>query len=177
MNKQLIQLLLAGNNRFNIDIVKAHIGMNQELFDDLIEIMLGAEKPIPQRAAWAMTAIIDNHPWMVNNSIVKLIDSMPTFSHPALTRSLLRVLAQIELPGDKIGELFDFCYNYLSDPKQPSAIRVFAMQVLFNISELEPDLKYELKLILESQFDYGSAGFKNRAEKLIYKLNKSIISE
>ena len=174
MDKKLIKLLLAGNNRYNMDLINDHVGANQELFDKLIKIMLHASTPIPQRAAWAMTTIVDRNPCLAFKQLNKLIDAMPTFKHQALTRSLLRVLCQVDIPNDKMGILFDQCFRLLNDTKQPAAIRVFAMQVLYNIAEREPELKPELKLIIETQLENSSPGLKNRAGKLIAKLNASI---
>ena len=49
------------------------------------------------------------------------------------------------------------------------------MQVLFNISEKETDLKQELIFIIENQLTNASAGLQNRGSKLLEKLNKSLI--
>jgi hypothetical protein len=172
VNTELIELIMAGNNRFNIDVTRVHIGVSQELFDDLVEIMLSAGSPISQRAAWTMTAVIDYYPWLLNSKINLLINSMQDFKHPALTRCLLRVLSQVNIPYEKFGVLFDQCYNYLIDSKQPAAVRVFALQVLYNITEKEPELKHELVLIIENIIDGSSEGLKNRAGKLLHKLRK-----
>ena len=177
MNKKLIKLILAGNNRFNIDCTVTFIGTNQDLFDDLVEIMLHSNKPIPQRAAWVMTVVIDNYPWLLKNQLNLLIDSMQYFKHPALARCFLRALCVIDIPDDKMGLLYEKCHNYLFDTKQPAAIRVFALQVMYNISEKEPELKFELKLIIESQIINSTAGLQNRGGKLLEKLNKYLKSK
>jgi len=174
MSGKLKKMLLDGNHKFNIDLIVHYVGKDTELFRELIDLMLNEPTPIPQRASWAMTTIADKEPWMIEPFLEKLIDLMPNFSfkHPSITRCLLRTLSKIEPPNNKLGELFDLCNNYLTDSKQPAAIRVFAMQVLFNISEKEPELKPELKLIIESNLDNGSTGYANRAGKLLKKLEK-----
>ena len=175
MPSKLKKMLLDGNHKFNIDLIAHYVGQDIELFEELIDLMLNEPAPIPQRASWAMTTIAERNPWMIEPFLEKLIDLMPDFSskHPSLTRCLLRTLSFKEAPDEKLGQLFDLCYNYLTNPKQPAAIRVFAMQVLFNISEKEPDLKPELKLIIENNMDNGTAGYANRAGKLLEKLNRS----
>jgi len=46
------------------------------------------------------------------------------------------------------------------------------MQILYNISATEPDLKNEVKLVLESLYDdFASAGISSRAGRLLKKLN------
>ena len=45
------------------------------------------------------------------------------------------------------------------------------MQILFNISEREPELKHELIQLIEHEIEYhSSAGIKSRGSKLLRKL-------
>ena len=66
----------------------------------------------------------------------------------------------------------DLCFEYLQNPKIAVAIRVFSMTVLANVIEDQPDMKKELKLILEDQLPYGTAAFKNRGIKVLKKIMK-----
>jgi hypothetical protein len=50
------------------------------------------------------------------------------------------------------------------------AVKVFAMTVLSTIINDQPDLKKELKTIIEDQLPYASPGFVARARKIIKKL-------
>ena len=58
------------------------------------------------------------------------------------------------------------------NPKEALAIKVHSMQIMYNISETEKDLKPELASIIEYQYDLNSVGFKSRADKLLKKLYK-----
>ena len=175
MSKQKLEsMLFAGNSRFNTDLVANYIGTNEELFNQLIELIHSGKQPIPQRASWVMTAVTDKYPWILLPHLMEITERLPTYSlvHPALVRNTLRQLAQIDIPEELMGKLFDCCYTFLLDTKQPVAIRVFAMQILYNISVREPELQGELKLILETYLDESSGGFMSRASKLLKKLNK-----
>jgi hypothetical protein len=178
MSKQKLEsMILAGNSRFNADLVANYIGTNEELFKELIELIHRGEKPVTQRASWIMTAVTDEYPWMILPHLSEITDKLPKYSliHPALVRNTLRQLAQIDIPEELMGKLFDLCYNFLIDTKQPVAIRVYSMQVLYNISVKEPELQGELKLILESYIDESSAGFMSRAGKLLKKMNQQSV--
>ncbi len=172
MKTKLANMLLAGNSRFNTDLVAAYVDTNKKIFGELIDLMHHAEPPIPQRAAWVMTAVTDIHPWLIQPYIKDILERLPLYNHPGLVRSVLRQFSQMEFPEEITGELYDLCYNFLNDTKQPVAIRVHAMQILFNISEKEPDLKNELKLIFNGILVGASGGLANRACKLLNKLNK-----
>jgi hypothetical protein len=66
--------------------------------------------------------------------------------------------------------VIDRCFELLV-PSEPAAVRVNAMQLLFNLSQDLPDLKGELRSVLEGLIDEGgSAGFINRALKLAKQL-------
>jgi hypothetical protein len=61
-------------------------------------------------------------------------------------------------------------FEYLQNPKIAVAIRVFSMTVVANITEGQPDMRRELKLILEDQLPYGTAAFKSRARKVLKQI-------
>jgi hypothetical protein len=46
------------------------------------------------------------------------------------------------------------------------------MTVLFNIVKKYPELKDELKMSIEDQLPYGSAGFKSRGRRILKSLEK-----
>jgi hypothetical protein len=175
--QKLKSMLLSGNGRFNVNLVANYIGADQELFNQLMELIHHGKQPVPQRASWVMTAVTDKYKWMIMPHLLDIAERLPRYSsvHPALARNTLRQLAQIDLPEELMGKIFDCCYNFLNDTKQPIAIRVFSMQVLYNISVKEPGLQGELKLIIESQLEDASTGFANRAGKLLKKMKKQTI--
>jgi len=172
MNKEKIEeMLLAGLSRFNTDLTANYIGKDQEHFNLLLDLMINGRPPIPQRAAWVVAIVVEKYPWLIKPYISKLIDLLPGFQHWGIQRCLLSVYQKIDIPETKLGEMFDICYKYLNDTKVPIAVRVFAMQILYNISLKEPELQGELKLLIESHFDTGSAGYQSRAKKILKKLS------
>ena len=174
MKNRLTEMILSGNSRFNTDLVAAHIGSDEVLFGELIFLMHNGKTPVPQRAAWIMTAVTDKYPWLILPYINEIVERIPSYRHPGIVRSVLRQFCQIDFSEEITGEIFELSYNFLNDTKQPIAIRVYAMQILFNISEKEPDLKNELKLVLENLLDdISSAGIASRAGKLLMILNKN----
>jgi hypothetical protein len=69
--------------------------------------------------------------------------------------------------------LANICFGYLSDPKEPIAVRVFSMTVLANMAKENPELKNEIIPIIEDQLPFGSAGFRSRGTKVL-KILKSL---
>jgi hypothetical protein len=78
-----------------------------------------------------------------------------------------------EIDEEYFGFLVDFCLDKLSSDKEPPAVRVHAMQILYNISEKVPELKPELIAVIEHEMTYHStAGILSRGSKLVKKLQK-----
>ena len=90
----------------------------------------------------------------------------------AVKRNSIRFMQQIELPEKHHGEIMDMCFNYLESPKESLAVKVFSMSVLGNLTKYYPEIKTELKLIIEDQLPHQSAGFKSRAKKILKDLSK-----
>jgi hypothetical protein len=167
--------LLAGNNRFNIDIVAHHIGDDKKLFAELLKLTICGELPISMRAAWTMTACCDRHPEMAKPHLKTLIQFLPKAPHTGIIRLILRIIASVEVPVSFSGSIYHSCQEYLEDDKMPIAVKIFAMDIMYKISEKQPDLKPELLLLFEDLLVIASSpGVKNRCEKTISKLQKTI---
>ena len=87
--------------------------------------------------------------------------------HVAVRRNVIRILQRIDIPEKLVGEVATVCFDYLASPDEPIAVRVFSMTVLANIARKEPDLKNELRLLIELQLLYGSTGFRSRARQVM----------
>ena len=64
----------------------------------------------------------------------------------------------------------NICFEYINSPDEAVAIKAFALTVLDNLSKQYPEIKAELKTIIENRWDYESAAFKSRAKKILQKL-------
>jgi len=77
------------------------------------------------------------------------------------------VFEPLEIPDNLQDELADLCFGYLADPKEALAIRCASMTILEKICRKIPELKPELRLLIEEHFEHGTAGFKSRARKIL----------
>jgi hypothetical protein len=91
-------------------------------------------------------------------------EGLPT----SVKRNVLRILQTAPLPEDIHGRLMNICFAVLEKPKEQIAIRVFAMTVLARLAKIYPELKVELKAIIDHALTQKpSPGFKNRAGKVL----------
>ncbi|MCB0631186.1 MAG: hypothetical protein R2824_19205 [Saprospiraceae bacterium] len=149
------------------------IGNDPQRFAVLVELMLDEEYRVGQRAAWVLTHCLDQHPELLQPHLERLIHNLQdNVQHEAVRRNTVRALQFVDIPEELLGETADLCFRYLMDVNEPVAVRVHAMSVLWNICRKEPELSQELKLIIEDQWEYASAGFRSRGRKILKAIAK-----
>jgi hypothetical protein len=149
------------------------VGSNQQRFDDLFKLFLNDEYRVVQRAAWPVSYCVDKHPELINKHWKELMANFKKPGlHDAVKRNSIRFMQEISLPKKYHGEIMDLCFTYLESPKEALAVRIFSMSVLANLAKYYPEIKPELKLIIEDQLPQQSAGFKSRAKHVLKQLGK-----
>lgn len=164
------ELLKEHSKRQTAKVVN-YIGKDPKRFNLLIKIFLTGPYRVTQRAAWPLSYCVEAHPEIIKphlKSVLKMLDKKD--AHDAVKRNILRFLQTIEIPKRLYGIVADRCFT-LMDTKEPIAVRVFAMTVLANIAKQEPDLKKELRIVIEDQLPYASAGFLARARRVLHQLS------
>ncbi len=162
--------LLAELSRRNTDFVANYIGNDSEKFGQLIDLLFNGKVPIPQRAAWVVATIAEKHAELCLPYLVTIVERLEEFEHTGIHRCLLKVISEIDIPEQLQGKLYDICYEWLIIKTSPIAVKVYCMQILFNISEVEPDLKHELKLVIEELIDHESPGIQSKSRALMRRL-------
>lgn len=149
------------------------IGSSQQRFDELFGLFLSDEYRIVQRAAWPVSYCVDAHPKLISKHWKELIAYLKKPGlQDAVKRNSMRLMQDIELPEKYHGEIMDICFRYLESPAEAIAVRVFSLSVLANLAKHYPEIKAELKLIIEDQLPHQSSGFKSRAKKVLKQLEK-----
>jgi hypothetical protein len=170
----LEKALTAPYSQSGVRKIANYIGEDPAKFKLLIDQLLNPDHKKMQLAAGSMSICVEHHPLLLKGYVKKLIKAASASSAmDSLKRNVLRALQFVQVPAKDQGIVADFCFNALANRKEAIAIRVFAMTVLGNIAQEHPDLKQELKLLLESELSIGSAGYVSRAKKVLKQLNHS----
>ncbi|MGV3589596.1 MAG: hypothetical protein ACO1OF_21495 [Adhaeribacter sp.] len=166
------EALLQEYSKAQVLKVAAYIDNNPDRFRNLMQLFLGEDYRLTQRAAWVLSHCADQHPALLLPHLPDLINNLQQTNLAAVKRNTVRVLQNILIPEALQGLLADICFKYLTTD-EPVAIKVFAMTVLANLAQQEPDLKNELRLLIEDQLPYASPAFMARANKLLPKLRQN----
>jgi hypothetical protein len=148
------------------------VGNSEEKFLLLLELALHEKDPLAWRATWVLDGCDELHPGMATNQISRITRRLPDLESMGSLRSLLRLLCRYEIPEEDQGLLIDLCFGYLVSELYPLAVKVHAMQIIYNHVLLYPELKNELITVIEDQMENNSIGFKSRGKRIISKLKK-----
>lgn len=159
----------------NIAFAIREIGHHPEFFSILMEIALHNPEQRSWRAAYIVDKIHDDYPQLILPFIGPIIDQLKTENHTSKKRHFLKLISMNEIPAEHFGFLVDYCIKTLTSAKEPPAVRVHAMQILYNISETESELKPEILAVIEHEMEFhATAGILSRGSKIVKKLRTQV---
>lgn len=164
----LREMILTEHSKSQTNKVVKWVGKSQQRFDELFELFLKDDHRVTQRAAWPLSYAARAHPELIKKHLGKLIKNLHKKGlHDAIKRNTVRILQDIELPERYHGELMDICFNYVQSPTEAVAIKAFSLTVLANLLPLYPEIRNELKLVVEERWEHETAAFRSRARKAL----------
>ncbi|MGZ3844806.1 MAG: hypothetical protein ACXVBH_02050 [Flavisolibacter sp.] len=144
---------------------------SEENLQELFACFLADESVLAQRAAWSLGLAATKRPDLMQHHMKELTSVLSRENvHQALIRGALRVLVEVDIPKRFEGQVMESCFRLLEEPRSAPAIKVLSLTVLFNLSKRYPDIKRELRLIIEDKPDRQTAGFRSRGSKLLKEL-------
>lgn len=167
---KLQEFLLAEMSRRNTDFVVEICRKNPKLFDELFEMVVQNTEPLSRRAIWALDHLTEQEPELMASKIIPLIEAYPNFKHDGLKRHSFRILRRHEIPEEQELVLIDWCFQIINSAKESIALKAHAMDILYEFSNKEPDIKTELAATIELQLHNASTGIKNKSKRMLKKL-------
>ena len=149
---------------------------SKEAFKNLLRGVGEKDPQMAGRAAWCFSLAAEiKRDWA--NEYQGEVVAMLTLKSPPdmILRNLLRVLRSCNIDPRHFDCLTFYCFEWLEDLRQSIAIRAFALHILGQICMGMPEIKPELKAIIEFYFmdenKKVSAGL-SAAAKRVYQLCK-----
>ncbi len=147
-------------------LVAQSIAKNPKYVKELWEICI-SDKKHSWRATWLMDKVYDIAPDLIRLYLPQMIELVPSLSNESKLRQYLKLISLEPLPSNISGDFINYCFDALISGTSAIAIKVYAMQILYNFSLQEPDLQNELALIIEGGLENGSAGYCSRAKRIL----------
>lgn len=136
----------------------------------LWEMILRNQHPLSWRAMWFLEHLGAENKEIVRPYLNKIVESFPNFVFDGQKRSGLKILQMFPPKEYNYGPVLNFCYDMLLSNNEAIAVRSFAMQMVFDIAQIEPELKPELKQTLLLILPDSQKGIQSRVRKLLSKL-------
>ncbi len=167
----LRETILAEHSKKQADKIVKWIGGDQQRFNQLFHLFIHDEYRVVQRAAWPLSFAAIQHPKLIAPHLGKLLKNLfKKGLHDAVKRNSVRLLQYIDIPEKYHGDAMNICFGYIADPQEKAAIKAFSLTVLERLAITYPEIKQELKTIIEDRWDYETAAFRSRAKKILKNL-------
>ncbi len=166
------EALISEHSTIMRDQIVRYVGSNEDRMSQLMDCFFDKSMRINQRAAWPLSIIARKYPMLLHPYHEQIIAYLANPHHDAIIRNTVRIYADIDIPEAIEGQLCEYCFEWLHDPKQAVAIRIFSMTVLEKIVNKFPDLKEELIAVIQEHLPHGTSGFKSRGTKTLKRLLK-----
>jgi len=140
---------------------------------NLIEYSFSDDKKLAFRSSWTLTKVHDRFPEMIFSHLNRLSESLPKLSSESAQRSFLRIISLSDLSkiGVKYhGILADFCFKSLRSGFSAIAVKAYAMDILYRLTVIYPELKNELLATINMLQGEGSAGVIAKGKLIAKKL-------
>jgi hypothetical protein len=163
--------ILKEHTKANCDLILQWVGNSQKRFDELFDLFLHDDYRVVQRAAWPLSYAVIAKPALIKKHFKALIQNLHQPGlHPAVKRNTMRLLQDIDLPERYQGEIMDTCFSYIADPVEAPAVKAFSLTVLEKLSHTYPEIKSELKTIINDRWEFETAAFHSRARKILQRI-------
>lgn len=158
-------------SKYKASLIAEYAVSSAGMFRELMHCFLADHYRLAQRAAYSISIASSLNPALIIPYIGVLVSQLKrTDVHDAVVRNSVRILQGVAIPDEFHGELMDACFTLILNRSIPIAIRVFSLTTLFNLSGIYPEIRKELRVIIEESIDYEGPAFRSRARKMLAKI-------
>ncbi len=143
---------------------------DQFLLDELFDLIFHGSAKLQWRAAWAFEHVYLLNPQVVTKYLPTILESFHFLPNTGVRRHLTKILSLVNVSDMVDGNFINTCFDWIRSEEVPVAVKVYCMELLFQVVQKYPDLKEELKITIETYMPHNSAGFKSRGKKILAKL-------
>ncbi|HKJ43495.1 MAG TPA: hypothetical protein VKA27_15465 [Sunxiuqinia sp.] len=169
---ELYNLLISGQN---VPILANFFVDHPDQIEQIIDLALYDTRRGTWQAMWIADKIHERRPAFINCYFDRMVEATKILKDNSKLRHLLKIISLNDIPEKHLPYLLDYSIEQLTNAEHPVAIRVHAMQILYQISEQELGFKPELIEIIEHEMEYhATGGIKARGKRLMKRLRNSL---
>ncbi len=170
----IIKQHLADSSRVLAELTASMVYDNVELLKPLIEVSLLDEDPWSQRASRVIRICGCRFPELFRPHCSPILKRLNGIKSEGVVRNFLRIIEDntIHLTKKDKSILLNLCFDYLTG-NFSVALKVYSMQILYNLSLDIPEIGAELSRLIEQNLPDSSPGYRSRGEKILKKLHRN----
>jgi 8-oxo-dGTP diphosphatase len=153
---------------------------NQLLFRKLLEFTEGDDTRLVFRSSWALVKVCQENPELFIPYLEEIAGKLFRTKNGSAERSFLKILqlaGTSSLNEEIQGRLADHCFTLLQSRSSAIAVKVYSIDVLYEISQRYAGLTNELAGIVSMLPDDVPAGVKAKCRELLRKLTRQVKEE
>jgi len=168
-------LLNTDSSRLTADIVTEAVENDPLGFEEIVGISLKAKPPVNWRAARVVALAADENRDLFVPYVNEIALRFPEFMCDGLKRSYAWLLAKYTRHLDNISQsvLIDVCFKYMVENEKP-AVKYNCMKLLYEMSNLLPELKGELAALIDYNVTLGIFKMNGEVKKIYRTLELQI---
>jgi hypothetical protein len=144
---------------------------SEDAFRELMDCFLAPDYRLSQRAAYSLGIAARERPELIAPYVNILVEQLRrTDVHDAVLRNSARILEEIDIPENFHGELLDTCFGLVQDRQIPIAVRAYSLTILYKLSKIYPEIRNELRVVIEENMPFEKPAFISRGRKILAKL-------
>jgi len=161
--------ILSDSLKITSEIAAEAVGNNPKYFNELIELSLNEKAPLNWRASRVIALCSDNYPKLFIPYVNKIAQVFPRFKTDGLKRSYAYVLSKYvdKIKEDNIVGLIEACFSLMFS-NEKIAVKYNCMKLLFEITKMIPELRGELKALIDYNLEQGVFRMNGEIKK-VYK--------
>ena len=164
--------LLPDSSKRAVEAAASTIGTNQQLFNKLLAHALSDCGKTSERAVRVVNLCLERSPKLIAKHTTKILDRLLCTENESLRFNLLKIFITIGLPLNRkqLGRLVNLCFDTLDRQCKRIAQKVYAIEILYKVSLVEPGIKSELAAIIKREVPFASMAFRTRGRQVLKKL-------
>ena len=164
--------LLVEHSRANADKIETMVLADDQLLPELMACFFSDETVVAQRAAQVVGDIGRKESDRLLPWLAEIVDAIENPVHEAIRRNGVRYFSELDEPlsPELESRLMRLCLAFVGDSDTKTAVGAFAMQFVADRAEQYPADAEVLCNQLRARMPSATAGFKNRAKKILKKL-------
>lgn len=168
--------LLFDSSRKTADRAVKIVGNDPERFKIVLDFALQDKPQFAMRASRVVNLVANQYPELLEPYIFELAKNLHKFKSIGLKRGIAKAFSEqnFKYDEDSAGWLVNICFEWLNDPGEAIALKIYSMEILYRISNSYPEIKPELISSIENEIPKNFPSIRGRGKRLLKRLYKEV---